>query len=137
VGENSKIRLRGKGQPGRNGNHGDLIITVGVEPHPYFERQGNDIYLDVPLTFKEAALGTKLEVPTLTSPTTVTIPPGSGGRKLRLRGKGVHPPRTGAAGDMYLVLKVMPPTSLDEADRQALEELARKHPQTDIRAHWR
>ena len=85
----SKVRVRGKGQPGAGGD-GDLIIQIQVAAHKYFRRKGKDIYLDVPLTFAESSMGTKIDVPTLSGTTTVTIPPGSSsGRKLRLKGKGI------------------------------------------------
>ncbi|HSR52915.1 MAG TPA: DnaJ C-terminal domain-containing protein, partial [Acidobacteriota bacterium] len=91
VSDGSRIRLAGKGSPGPDkGPAGDLFLRVEVERHPYFGREGNNITLQLPLTFEEAALGTKVEVPTIDGPTTMKIPPGTqGGQKLRLRGKGV------------------------------------------------
>jgi len=137
VDNGSKIRVRGKGQPGIGGHDGDLIIKIEVEEHPYFQRDGNDIYLEVPVTFAEAALGAKIEVPTLSDRTTVKIPPhSSSGRKLRLRGKGVKSHKSGKAGDMFLTLKVAPPKKLDEESKQLLQEFARKNPQDDIRKDW-
>jgi len=133
----SKIRLRGKGQPGEMGNNGDLIINIEVEPHRYFRREGSDIYLDVPLTVTEAAMGTKIEVPTLTGPTTVTIPPGSSsGRKLRLKGKGIKSHKTGQTGEMFLILKIVLPGQIDEESANLLHEFTRRNPQNDIRQNW-
>lgn len=132
-----KIRVRGKGQPGPNGNDGDLIIKVDVDEHKFFRREGGDIYLDVPLTITEATLGAKIDVPTLSGKTSVTIPPGSSsGRKLRLKGKGIKTPQSSAAGDMYLILKIIPPADLDGEARKLFENIARKYPQSDIRKQW-
>jgi len=129
--------VRGKGQPGPGGD-GDLIIKIQVADHKYFRRQGNDLYLDIPLTIAEASLGTKIDVPTLSGTTTVTIPPGSGsGRKLRLKDKGIKSSKGGETGDMYLVLKIVPPEKLDEASKKLLDEFARLNPQDDLRKHWR
>ncbi len=136
VDDGSKIRLRGKGQPGPGGNNGDLIITISVREHPYFYRDNINIILDLPLTYKEAALGTRLEVPTLQGKTTVTVPPGTtGGRKLRLKGKGIKTPK-GETGDMLLNTKIIPPGSLDNKSRELIEEFDRLNPQPDIRSKW-
>jgi DnaJ-class molecular chaperone len=138
IANGGKIRLRGKGQPGVNGNNGDLIITVMVAEHPYFRREGNDLILDVPVTPAEAGLGTKIDVPTLDGTTTVTIPPGSSsGRKLRLKGRGIPSHRGEQTGDLYLVLKIVLPSELDGRSRELLEEFARHNPQHDIRRNWR
>jgi len=137
VDTNSKVRVRGKGQPGTTGADGDLIIKIEVEPHRYFSRQGNDIYLDVPLTVSEAAIGAKIDVPTLSGTTTVTIPPGSGGgRRLRLRGKGVKSRRGDKVGDMFLVMHIAMPNKLDEQSQQLLRDFASQNPQDDIRKDW-
>jgi DnaJ-class molecular chaperone len=132
----SKIRLRGKGEPGRmGGDSGDLIIKIKVEEHPWFRREGLDVYLDVPLSITEAVLGTKVDVPTLEGHTTVTIPAGSSsGRKLRLTGKGVQDKKK--TGDMYLVLKIVTPGKVDEMSQELLREFAEKNPQVDLRGQW-
>ncbi len=133
----SKVRVRGKGQPGHGGD-GDLMIKIQVADHKYFRRDGSDIYLDVPLTFAQASLGTKIDVPTLTGTTTVTIPPGSScGRKLRLKGKGIKSSKGSEIGDMYLDLKIVPPEKLDEESKKLLEKFAQLNPQNDLRRHWR
>ena len=132
----SKVRVRGKGQPGPGGE-GDLIIKIQVADHKYFRRDANDLYLDVPLTFAEASLGTKIDVPTLSGTTTVTIPPGSSsGRKLRLKGKGVKSSKGSEIGDMYLDLKIVPPEKLQEESKKLMEEFTRLNPQDDLRKHW-
>ncbi len=137
VDNGSKIRLRGRGQPGPGGKNGDLLITIQVDEHPYFERQGNDIYLEVPLSVTEAALGTRIEVPTLSGTSTVTIPPGSSsGRKLRLKEKGIKSQKTAKNGDMFLTLKIVPPAEMDENSKQLLQDFARENPQPDLRKNW-
>jgi DnaJ-class molecular chaperone len=104
----------------------DVILRIGVAPHPYFRREGNDIHLEVPVSLAEAVLGAKVDVPTLDgSKLTVTVPPGtSGGKKLRLRGKGI------AGGDQYLVFRVeVPPGKVDDRSRELIEEFAKLNPQ--------
>jgi DnaJ-class molecular chaperone len=138
IANGGKIRLRSKGQPGVNGNNGDLIITVEVAEHKFFKREGHDLILEAPVTVAEASLGTKIDVPTLEGTTTVTIPAGSSsGRKLRLKGKGIKTSGGGEAGDMYLVLKIVTPPGLDDRSRELLNEFAQLNPQKDIRDHWR
>ena len=126
VSTGSVIRLAGQGQAGRGGPAGDLLVTIKVAPHSYFRREGSDLLIDVPLTVSEAALGTKVEVPTLAEgPMVVTIPPGtSSGAKLRLRGKGVPNQKTRARGDLYVVIKLVLPPKLDDATRGLFEQIA-------------
>jgi len=122
VKDGSKIRIRGKGGLG-DGSPGDLYIIVGVRPHEYFRREGDDIYVSVPISITEAALGAKVDVPTLDGTSTVTVPPGTGcGRKLRLRGKGVRRGQA-LAGDLYVVIQIAPPPSLGEREKQLLTQL--------------
>jgi DnaJ-class molecular chaperone len=126
VKDGSRIRIRGRGQQ-TGGVPGDLYIVAQVQPHPYFRREDLDVLVDVPISVYEAMLGGKVEVPTLDGPVTLTIPPGtSSGAKLRIRGRGVE--RAGQKGDAYAVLKVVVPKQIDEEDRRAIENLARKHP---------
>jgi DnaJ-class molecular chaperone len=122
VKDGSKIRVRGKGVLG-SGSPGDLYIIVDVRPHEYFRREGDDIYVSVPISITEAALGAKVDVPTLDGTSTVTVPPGTGsGRKLRLRGKGAHGGQA-QPGDLYVVIQIVPPPSLGEREKQLLTEL--------------
>lgn len=124
VDDGQRIRVRGKGQRGSSGR-GDLLIRCRVHAHPYFRRAGRDIYLDVPLTFGEAALGAKVEIPTLDGPTRLTIPPGtSSAAKLRLRGKGVPACGSRPAGDMYAVVRIVVPRELEDDARERLAQLA-------------
>jgi DnaJ-class molecular chaperone len=124
VEDGSRIRIRGRGGSGRAGGAaGNLYLRCEVGRHPYFRRDGLDIHVDLPISIVEAALGEKLEVPTLSGPVTLTIPPGtSSGARLRLRGKGIQPPN-GTAGDQIVVVQVVAPRSLDETQRQLLEQL--------------
>jgi DnaJ-class molecular chaperone len=122
VKDGSKIRVRGKGGLGA-GSPGDLYIIVDIRPHAYFRREGDDIYVSVPISITEAALGAKVDVPTLDGTSTVTVPPGTaGGRKLRLRGKGVRRGQEDA-GDLYVVIQIVPPPSLGEREKQLLTQL--------------
>lgn len=123
-----RIRLRGRGGAGRNGGPpGDLYLICDVQPHPYFRSEGADIYVDVPISLTEAALGAKVEVPTLHGSVTVTIPPGtSSGAKLRLRGKGLGPNGDSPPGDHYVVIQIVAPKNLDKFQKEALEQLATK-----------
>jgi curved DNA-binding protein len=109
----------------------EVLLKVKIAPHAYFRREGNDVYLDVPVALSEAILGAKVDVPTLDgTKLTVTVPPGtSGGRKLRLRGKGI------AGGDQYLVFRVeVPSGAVDDESRKLIEEFARRNPQ-QVRAN--
>ena len=131
VSSGSVIRLAGQGQPGRgSGPRGDLLVTIKVAPHPYFRRDGSDLLIDVPITVSEAALGTKVEIPTLAEgPMVVTVPAGtSSGAKLRLRGKGVLEPKNRARGDLYVVVKLVLPPQLDAETRSLFEQIAAAAP---------
>jgi len=108
------LRLRGKGRPGvGEGEAGDALVEIAVKPHRFFTREGNDIYLDLPVTLSEAIIGARINVPTPTGSVTMTVPKGSNtGTVLRLRGKGV-PRRNGGHGDELVKLKVMLPEQPD------------------------
>jgi DnaJ-class molecular chaperone len=108
------LRMAGKGEPGPDGGPpGDALIEIAVRPHPFFERDGNDIRLNLPISLTEAVLGGKVTVPTPAGPVTATIPKGSNtGKVLRLKGKGV-PGRDGRRGDEYITLQVMLPDPPD------------------------
>lgn len=120
------MRLAGQGEPSfRGGPPGDLLLTIQIQPHAWFRREGNNLLLDVPLTPAEAALGTKVEVPTLTEgKVTMTVPPGtSGGMKMRLRGKGIVDPQTHQAGDQFVVVKIVVPKDLSAEQKTLYESL--------------
>ena len=117
------LRLRGKGGAGIGGAPaGDALIEVEVRPHPFFTRQDDNIEVELPITLREAVLGAKLDVPTVSGPVLMTIPKGANtGRRLRLRGKGV-PRADGSRGDEYVTLKVVLP---DRPDPELEEFVAR------------
>jgi curved DNA-binding protein len=123
VSDGQKIRVRGRVPSANGGPAGDLILTCRVQPHRYFRREGVDIYLDVPVSMTEAALGAKIDVPSLDGTTTVTIPPGTpGGAKLRLSKRGVVDGK-GGRGDFYVVIQIVPPKTLTDEQRTLLEKL--------------
>jgi molecular chaperone DnaJ len=128
----SRVRVPGHGNAGTHGAPaGDLYIITEVEPHPYFERRGDDLYSVVPITVSEAALGAKIDVPTLDGRSQLRVPPGTNsGQKLRLREKGVPSARAlGHRGDLYVELQVVVPKPVDERVRELLRELARLEPE--------
>jgi len=127
----SRVRVPGKGNVGSGGGPpGDLFIVTEVETHPIFERKGDNIYVKVPVTVAEAALGAKVEVPTLLGPSTIKIPPGTqSGQQLRLRGKGAPSLRSDARGDEFIEVQVMVPRVADERTKEILRELARLNPE--------
>jgi curved DNA-binding protein len=130
VHEGQRIRLAGKGPGG-----GDLYIVVHVREHPYFRRDGGDIYLDLPVSVAEAVLGATIEVPTLDGPTKLKIPPCSGSRTLRLRGLGVPSPGGEGRGDQYVVLKVVAPPAISEQGAKLIrqfQETEKHDPRKDM-----
>ncbi len=125
VDEGSRVRVKGKGEMGMfGGPPGDLYIVTHIKPHPYFKREGKDIYLDVPINLTEAILGAKITIPTIDGPTVVRVPAGtSSGQKLRLKGKGVPDPKTGERGDQYAVIKVVVPQNIPEELKECVKKL--------------
>lgn len=127
-----KIRVRGQGASANGGPSGDIILVVHIEPHPYFRREGADIYLDVPVSVTEAVLGAKIEVPTIQGRGVVTLPPGTAsGGKLRLRGQGVIQRASGERGDQYVVVQIVPPKSLTDEEKDfygKIRELGEPNP---------
>lgn len=130
VDDNSKVRINGKGNVGRYGGPtGDLIITINVTPHPFFKRNDSNIEIVLPVTYAEAALGAKVEVPTLEGTTVLKIPPSiSSGQKLRIKGKGIINPKTRVKGDMIIELKIIPPSIKDIEVRKLLQEIEKIAP---------
>jgi DnaJ-class molecular chaperone len=108
------LRLKGKGRPAiGDGPPGDALIEISVLPHPYFTRKGDDIYLELPISLKEAVLGAKVKVPTASGTVTVAVPKWSStGRVLRLKGRGV-PRSDGSKGDQYVTLRLVLPQKPD------------------------
>ncbi len=126
INDGSVMRLAGQGEPSPYGGAaGDLLLTVQIDPHRFFRREGNDLLVDVPITPAEAALGAKVDVPTLSEGTVVlSVPPGtSSGMKLRLRGKGVLDPQTRQTGDQFVVVKIVVPKDVPEAARALYRQL--------------
>ena len=124
----SRVRVAGHGNAGAMGGPpGDLYIIIRVEPHPFFERHGDDIYTKVPITVAEASLGAKVEVPTIDGRAQVRIPPGTdSGKRLRLREKGAPSTRnSGKRGDQIVEVEVVVPRPEDEKVRNLLKELAK------------
>ena len=136
VRDGGRIKIRGKGAPGRSGGPpGDLVVNVEVEPHPIFRRNGKNLNLVLPLTYSEAALGATLEVPTLHGSVKLRVPPGTpNGKTFRVRGGGV-PARKGRAGDLLVETKVEVPKRVNRKQRQLLESLAELE-SDDIRSHF-
>ncbi len=125
--DGARIRVAGKGQAGRNGGpHGDLYITVHVEPHPVFRREGDDLHLVVPIAIHEAALGAKVDVPSLDGPVRLRVPPGTqSGQRFRLRERGAASTRDGRRGDLVIEVKLVLPKLLDERSKELLREFGR------------
>ena len=137
VKDGQKIRLRGKGAPSRTGgDRGDLILTVTVQPHPVFGRDGDNLTVDLPVSFAEAALGATVQVPTLDGTTVkVRVAPGTpSGRVLRVKGRGV--PAKKGAGDLLAKVSVVVPTELTDEQRAAVETLSQDaaDPRADLLA---
>ncbi len=113
------LRLKGLGEASPNGGSaGDVFITINVDKHPYFSLEGNNIIMELPISIKEAVLGAKITVPTISGKVAVNIPPyASGGEKLRLKGKGIK------GGDQIITLKILSPKKADSALEDALRQL--------------
>ena len=130
VDNGSKVRVAGMGGPGHKGGPaGDLYIITRVRPHHYFERKGDNLHSEVPVSVREAALGDKIEIPTVDGVVSLTIPPGTqNGQQLKLKGKGVPHLGGGGVGDHYVTIRVVTPTGLSERSRELLQELDRLNP---------
>ena len=130
--DGQRIRIPGKGNAGTHGGQpGDLYVIIRAGEHPVFRREGDDIQITVPVTATEAALGAKIEVPTIDGRTLLKVPPGTqSGQKLRLREKGVpSATRDGARGDEIVEIKVTVPMPRDEKTKELLRELAKLNPE--------
>jgi molecular chaperone DnaJ len=138
--DGQRIRIAGKGNAGqRGGPSGDLYVIMRTGDHPVFHREGDDIHLSVPVTATEAALGAKVEVPTIDGRTLLKIPPGTqSGQKLRLREKGVpSATKDGLRGDEIVEIKVTVPMPRDEKTKELLRELARLNPEDPRSELWK
>ncbi|MGE5357395.1 MAG: molecular chaperone DnaJ [Bacteroidales bacterium] len=132
-----EVRVPGKGNCGSGGGPcGDLIVTLRVEPHPLFRRHDDDLWLQVPVAVHEAALGTRIDIPTLEGAARLRVPPGTqSGHRFRLRERGVPSPRDGRRGDLIVEIRIVLPPLLDERSKELLREFARINPE-DVRADW-
>ena len=138
--DGQRIRIAGRGNAGTMGAPaGDLYIIVRAGEHPIFKRDGDDIYLTVPVSFTEAGLGGKIEVPTIDGRALLKIPPGTQcGQKLRLREKGVPSAVTdGKRGDEIVEVKIVPPNVRDEKSKEILRELATLNPEDPRESLWK
>ena len=122
----NRLRVTGKGEAGTNGGKpGDLYVEFTVRDHEFYERDNDDIYIDLPLTIVEATLGCKKEVPTLYGNVTLTIPSSTqSGDKLRLKGKGIENVSTKKKGDMYVIADVIIPEKLTKEQKKLFEQLS-------------
>ncbi|MBR3523651.1 MAG: molecular chaperone DnaJ [Bacilli bacterium] len=129
----NQLRMAGKGDKGTNGGpNGDLYLEFYVKDHPLYIRDDNDIYLELPITITDAVLGCKREIPTLYGDVKLTIPAGSSTNdKHRLKGKGIENIHSHSKGDMYVILKVLPPTKLSKEQKKLFEELAKTDLETN------
>lgn len=120
-----QLRISGKGEAGSNGGpNGDIYIEFNVMAHDFFVREDEDLYLEVPITITEAALGCKKEIPTLENNVVLEIKPGSNsGDKLKLKGKGIKVPNSLRKGDLFVIINVVTPTKLNRKQKKLLEEL--------------
>lgn len=118
------MQLSGQGEPGdRGGVNGDLLITIRVRPHPIFTRDGNNVYIDMPITFVQAALGATLKVPTLDGAVEYDIPEGTqSGTRFRLKGKGIPYIRSKSRGDQYVTVNVEVPKNLTAKQKEILRD---------------
>ncbi|NCU17463.1 molecular chaperone DnaJ [Pallidibacillus pasinlerensis] len=126
IDDGQQLRVAGQGEPGINGGPpGDLYIVFYVKEHEFFERDGDDVYCEMPITFVQAALGDEIEVPTLYGKVKLKIPSGTQSHtKFRLRGKGIKNVRGHGIGDQHVTLKIVTPKKLTEKQKQLLREFA-------------
>ncbi|NWN94564.1 MAG: molecular chaperone DnaJ [Bacillus sp. (in: Bacteria)] len=126
IDDGQQLRVAGQGEPGINGGPaGDLYIIFHVRPHELFERDGDDIYCEIPIAFTQAALGDEIEVPTLHGKVKLKIPAGTqSGTKFRLRGKGVPNVHGHGTGDQHVITRIVTPTKLTDRQKQLLREFA-------------
>ena len=130
VATGQRLRLASEGESGPNGGPpGDLYVVLHVQEHPFFQRDGNDLYCEIPLSFPRLALGDEISVPTLDGQTSITIPEGTQtGSTFRLRGKGMPDVSGRARGDLLVTVKAVTPKKLTKEQRKLLEELAASLP---------
>ena len=125
VDHGSIVKLRGMGNAGAGGGPaGDLHIEISIKPHPVFKRKGDDIYVQIPVTFGEAALGAKIEVPVIDGTAMMKLPAGTqGGQRFKLSGKGFISPRSRQRGDEYVEIKIAVPKDVPEKAKEAIKTI--------------
>ena len=135
VKDGARIRVRGRGEQVNGGEAGDLYVRVKVEPHKFFGRKDNDLTVNLPITFPEAALGSEVKVPTLNGPVTLKIPAGtSSGKTFRIRGRGIGR-SDGSKGDLLATVQVAVPSKLSKKETELVRELAEskdEHPRKHL-----
>jgi molecular chaperone DnaJ len=138
VKEGSKVRVAGKGEPGFNGGPpGDLFLIVHIKPHPILKREGDNLYMDVPVTVTEAMVGGTIAVPTVDGQVNIKVPPKSqGGQTLRLKGKGAFNPKSKKRGDLMVKLVIKVPQTDDKAAMDAVLKMEGYY-QGDVRKDLR
>lgn len=126
VDNGSVVSLRGEGEPGQKGGpHGDLYVVIRVKPHDLFEREGMNIYCEIPITFAQATLGDELEVPTLEGKVKYKIPEGTqSGTVFRLKGRGINHPKGYGKGDQFVKVVVEVPKKLSEKQKEVIRQFA-------------
>ena len=136
VDNGSKIRVPGQGALGtRGGNPGDIYLKMEVDDHPFFRRDENDIYMDLPVTLGEALLGAMIEIPGPDGRLALKIPPGSShSKKFRFKGKGFPSLKDASRGDFFVKLKIIFPNRIDEYTKELVQEFERQNP-LDVRSH--
>jgi molecular chaperone DnaJ len=135
--DGDRVRVSGKGHAGtRGGAPGDLYVTLQVAPHPLFRREDDDLHLVVPIGIHEAALGARVEIPSVDGPLRLRVPPGSqSGQRLRLHERGVPSRREGRRGDLVVELRIVLPAILDERSKELLRAFGQINVD-DVRADW-
>jgi molecular chaperone DnaJ len=125
VEDGTRMRYQDQGHAGLNGGpSGDLYVFLAVKPHPFFEREGKELFCSIPISFTQAALGAEIAIPTLEGEHKLKIPEGTqSGTVLRVRGKGIASLRGGSKGDLHVHVRVQTPSKLTKQQRQLLEEL--------------
>jgi molecular chaperone DnaJ len=130
VEDGTRMRFSGQGEAGSNGGPpGDLYVVMQVKEHSFFERDGNDLYCAVPISFTQAALGAEIKIPTLDGEHSLKIPDGTqSGTTFRLRGKGVPVLNSHSKGDLFVEVRIQTPTKLNKHQKELLKSLEMEHP---------
>ena len=124
IDDSMRIRSTGNGEPGMNGGPpGDLYVEIHIKPHAVFQRDGDDLHCEMPISFARAAIGGEIEVPTLSGKVSFTVPEGTQtGKTFRLRGKGIKGVRSGFPGDLFCHVLIETPVKLTEKQKDLLRE---------------